>query len=237
MLPLSRRLTVQGMELTIPCAGQNYVGIGIGVTGDSWSSGTIQFWGSLNGSSDGWFLQNMIPYPNGTPNSIATTASNWFTQCGNLVLIRAVLTTAGTGIPTVQACVSQDGSFADAFLTPSQINRVSVGTANAQNQMTIPLDANRPWLLRTLTITTSGGAPSGTVQIKDGATLLYQADIQSSVAPARVRDGIVTIPVPLPSNAFPMAGLIGTPNQAMTITVSALGQYVISTIDAETHAA
>lgn len=212
------RLILNNVTMSIPLyvAGTTWCGIGISGT---WV-GTIAFSGSFDGVN--YVPLDALPWPTGTPTVQSATANgSWYVPTENFVTIQASLTVYTSGSPIVQLVASSDASFRNAFLTQAQKYRNSFAY-EAVNTMTIAADPNGAWRLRTLVISTDAvptWASSPALQVKDGSTLIYAID------PPLVA-GSYLVPLPTDPNAPNAAGggLVGTPGNAMTITLaSSLG--------------
>ena len=198
-------LNATGMSLSIFCAGQATVGIG--VTG-TWA-GTLSFYGSTDGIN--FFALSVTPFASGTNVSTATANGNWFVNAQNLMVVKVEFTRT-SGSATVIMSSSTDASWQNAFLTSAEQNNTSSATGGT-NTMTQAAQANRAWNLKSLLVSVSGPTwPGGTMRLRvfDGTitgTALFSTFLtETGGSVGRYYD------IDLPEG-----GITNTPGNAMTI--------------------
>lgn len=225
---VTKVLNAANQEATIWCAGQAKVGINIfSVTGTP----TISFFGSLDG-----LTYNPItvgPYPSATPSAAGvttTTAAGTFeVNVQNYQFIRVQMTT-GAGPASVILAASVDGSYQEAFLTPSNIGvslavlYPSTTSSSGVNTMTIPAQANRTVNLTFLEVSMTGLGFGGNAQLRiwdnavgNGVPLFseYLVGPVGSVGAKHLCS--------LPTDAQNNVGLQGSPGNALVVQVINLG--------------
>lgn len=226
---VSKVLTANLQEVTIWCAGQAKVGIGIpSMTGTN----TISFTGSLDGLT--FNPLTVGAYPSATPPAsgvtTATATGSFEVPVQNYLFIRAQLTT-GSGPVTVILAASLDSSYQEAFLVgQSSVNLTSTlypsttSTAADANTMTIPGAANRTVNLTFLEVSLSGAGFGGNAQLRiwDNAVgngvPLFSDFITSPVG------SVGTVQkINLPSDAQGNVGIQGTAGNALVVQIRNLG--------------
>jgi hypothetical protein len=226
---VTKVLNAVNQEVTIWCAGQSKVGIGItNVTGAS----TLSFFGSIDGITFNPITvgayPEAIPPVNGV--TVVTAAGNYELPVQNYLFIRVQMT-AGAGPATVIMAASVDSSYQEAFLVgQSSINLVSTlypsttSTAADANTMVIPGQANRMINLTFLEVSLVGSGFGGNAQLKiwDNAVLngvpLYSCFLTSPIGSV----GSVQ-KINLPQDAQGNIGVQGTPGNALVIQIRNLG--------------
>ena len=224
-------LNATGMAATIPLAGLSYCGVNLAGT---WV-GTASFFITYDGTN--YKPVTLMPYPSGTGVQTTTANGSWFLPLfggyGPSMALQVVFTTRTSGTMNVTLCGSDDGSFADAYVAPSAIYQTQVGTANATNTLTVAANVNHAWRIRSCTVSVTGsGTPTGTIQIKDGTTLVWSQDLLGTAGVPQ----IVQLDLPAESTQEP-GGVTGTTGNSISVVVAALGANVTSSINFECHAA
>lgn len=238
---VTRVLTAANQEVTIWCENQNKVGINIfSVTGTN----TFKFMGSTDGVQWNTLSVTTVPgavggqgpgsWSGNVPSSggvtSATAAGTWEAPVGNLKFVRVQMT-SGSGPAKVILAASVDGSYQEAFQTPTNIgvNQAVVfpsttSTAADTNTMTIPAVTNATINLTFLSVSMAGGGFGGNAQLRiwDGAVgsgvPLYQAFLTAPVG------SVGTVQkLDLPEDAQGNKGVQGTPGNAMVIQIRNLG--------------
>jgi hypothetical protein len=239
----SKVLTATNQEVTIWCAGQAKVGINIfSVTGTN----TFTFLQSQDGVS--FSPLSVAPYPaaqapgfqvggvatqTNLPTSAvqtATAAGQWEVNVGNIQFIRVQMT-AGNGPAKVIIAASVDGSYQEAFLTPTNIGVSSsvvfpstTSTASDTNTMTIPAVPNATINLTFLEVSLAGGGFGANAQLR-----IWDSAVGNGVP---LFSDFITAPVGsvgtvqkinLPTDAQGNVGLQGTPGNAMVVQIRNLG--------------
>lgn len=233
-------LNAVGQEATLWVAGQTKVGINLfGLSGTGtwsflYSTDGIQFYPLSVGTYPAVVGAPQVPAGGGnlpgTPVTSATAAGTWEVNVGNAQFIR-VQQTAGTGSMKVILAASVDGSYQEAFLTPSQIGVTSsvnfpstTSTASDVNTMTIPAVANAMINLTFLEVSLAGGGFGGNAQVRiwDGAigngVPLFSDFLTSPVG------SVGTVQkINLPTDAQGNVGIQGTPGSALVVQIRNLG--------------
>lgn len=235
-------LTATNQDLTLWVAGQSKVGINIfSVSGGP----TLSFLGSTDGVSYNTLTVGAYPAaiggtsPGGWYGNLPATQVTSTTAAGiyevdvaNLQFVRVQITSA-TGTPSARVIMaaSVDGSYQEAFLTPTNIGVTSsvvfpstTSTAADVNTMTIPAVANATINLTFCEVSLVGGGFGGNAQLRiwDGAigsgVPLFSDFLTSPVG------SVGTVQkVNLPVDAQGNIGLQATPGNAMTIQIRNLG--------------
>lgn len=160
----------------------------------------------------------------------ATGAGTWEVNVANLNFIRVQMTT-GNGPASVIMAGSVDGSYQEAFLTPSQIGVSSsvlfpstTSTASDINTLTIPCPANQTINLTFCEISLVGAGFGGNAQVRiwdkavgNGVPLFsdFLAGPVGSVGTVQKLN--------LPEDSQRNIGLQGSPGNAMVIQIRNLG--------------
>lgn len=241
---VTKTLNALNQEVTMWVAGQSKFGINIfSVTGTN----TFTFLGSTDG------LQfnpiSVAPYPAAAAAGItvggvatssplpaaavqtATTAGTFEGTVGNLQFVRVQMTT-GNGPASVILAASVDGSYQEAFLTPTQLGVTlavnypsTTSTAADVNTMTIPAQANRTINLTFLEVSLTGFGFGGNAQLSiwDNAVgngvPLFSDFITSPVG------SVGTVQkINLPTDSQGNVGIQGRPGNALVVQIRNLGQ-------------
>lgn len=223
-----KRLTATDQEITIWCAGQAKAGIAItAMTGTN----TLSFFGSTDGIQ--FTPLGVGAYPSATPPASAVTTAtatgNFEVNVQNYTFIRVQLT-SGSGPVTVVLSASGDGSYQEAFITAQTLG-VTLGvvypsttSSSSANTMAIPAQANRAINLTFLEVSMVGPGHGGNAQLRvwDGAVgngvPIYSCYLTSPVGSV----GTVQL-INLPTDEQGNVGLVGTPNNVMTVQIINLG--------------
>lgn len=237
---VSKVLTANNQEVTIWTGGQTKVGINIfSVTGTNTfsflgSTDGINFMpisvktvpGAAGGTSPGAWFGNFVS----TDVTTATAAGTFERSVENFTFIRVQLTT-GSGPAKVILAASVDGSYQEAFQTPTNIGVTqsvvypsTTSTASDTNTMTIPAVANGTINLTFCEVSMVGGGAGGNPQLRiwDGAVgsgvPLFSDFLTSPVG------SVGTVQkLNLPTDAQGNVGVQGTPGNAMVIQIRNLG--------------
>jgi hypothetical protein len=241
---VSKVLNALNQAVTIWCQGQSKLGINIfSVTGTN----TFTFLGSVDGIS--FRPYSVAPYPEaqaagfqvaGVPTTgnlpavavqQATGAGTWEADVGNLQFFR-VQVTAGAGPAKVTLTASVDGSYQEAFQTPTNIGVTSAvvypsttSTASDLNTMTIPCPPNATINLTFLEVSLAGAGFGGNAQLKIWDTAvgngvpLFSDFLTSPVGSV----GSVQL-INLPTDAQGNKGIQGSPGNPLVVQIRNLGQ-------------
>jgi hypothetical protein len=220
-------LNADQMNLTVFCGGQSKVGIG--VTGTF--VGTLSFAGSFDGIN--FVPLTVTPFASGTGVQTATATGNWEVNVKNLVAVRVTFSRT-SGSATVFLGTSIDSSYQTAFLAATSVNVTQEVSAGATNVITQAAQANRAWRLRTLSVAFSVAAGAAVkVTVADGANNLWSGFVPKQ----DVSTGGFTWQAPLPADTntpgVSGGGVVGTPGNAMTVTLAAPGGSVVSEVNCE----
>ena len=223
-------LNVAGQSISLGCAVP-VQRVGVGITGN-WA-GTLTLQVSYDGVN--FFPSTFTPFPSGTGVQTVTANGNYFADVGGAVAFRVVATTLTSGTAIVAVSAANDGSWRDAFLAPSSLFPSQNVAAGAVNSQVIAAVAGQAWRCRSVEIGFSV-APAAAVefQILDGAsTVLFDIFI-----PKDTPVGFYNVPLPPPDADVPgSGGVVGTVGNSMTLKLFAPGGSVVSTVNAELHAA
>lgn len=256
MATLAREiLTLDGMDLRISCLGMSYVGINVAGT---WA-GTVYFEGSLAPFGDsgapggsefkttGVYAQPSPPTPISAVYS-STVGGNWFWPVQNYSTFRVRFSrTSGSALVVLAASI--DSSWSNAFLAASGrfVNSFANGT---RNLLTIPADANFGKRLRSLVVSVAphvgGGAGTGSssaqgpsvaswasnpiLQIKDGSTVLWATDLQTTLP---FQYNVPLPPTQTTNYGIKDGGVYATPGNDLTIDLANAGTGVTTNLNAE----
>lgn len=225
----SKVLNAVNQEVTIWCAGQGKVGIGItAVTGTP----TLKFTASLDGLT--FNPLTVGAYPSATPPATgvteATAAGNYEVNVQNYQFIRAQMT-SGAGPATVILAASTDSSYQEAFLVgQSSVNLTSTlypsttSSAADTNTMTIPGQANRTINVTFLEVSLVGIGFGGNAQLRIWDNAVGNGVPLFSVFLVSPVGSVGTIQkIDLPEDAQGNIGIQGTPGNAMVIQLRNLG--------------
>ena len=239
----SKVLNATNQEVTMWVAGMTKVGINIfGVTGTN----TFTFLASQDGIQ--FNPVSAAPYPaaqapgfqvGGVPTQgnlpaaavqQATGAGTWELNVSNYNFVRVQMT-AGNGPASVVVAASVDGSYQEAFLTPSQIGISSAvvypstsSTASDLNTLTIPGQANRTIKLTFCEVSMVGQGFGGNAQIRiwDGA-VGNGVPLFSDFLTGPVGSVGSVQKINLPEDAQRNVGIEASPGNAMVIQIRNLG--------------
>lgn len=230
-------LSAQGQVLKLSTVGQSRVGFGIGGT---WV-GTLSFYVSydgvnyLGGSMGGPLA--VQPFPAGATQQTTNANGNFFADVNNALFVAVVITTLTSGAPNVVIAAANDGSWQDAFLAATSLSVTQNVAGGLVNSQVIAGQANRAWRCRSASVSFSVAPGVATeFQILDGASsVLWDGYI---AGPDAVAPGTFAIPLPPPDPSLPgSGGVVGTIGNSMTLKLFAPGGAVLSTVNAELHAA
>lgn len=228
MATLTREvLNADAMSVTIYCAGQSTVGIGLLGT---WA-GTATFYASTLTDPLVFIPITVTPFASGTDVASATANGNWFTNTKNYAAVKVTFTRTSGSLQVVMAA-AVDASWQDAFLTASQIY-VNSRATSGNNTLTQAAQTNRAWKLSDLEVSVAGPEPAGgssQVEVYDGTitdTLLFRTSLTAAAGSV---GRIYSIDLP-------DSGIVGTPGNAMTIVLRTLGATQSSDINAKFSAA
>lgn len=225
---VTKVLNAVNQEVTIWCAGQNKVGIGIpSLTGTV----TLSFYGSQDGLQFSPLTVGAYPSANPPASGVTTTsaAGNFEVPVQNYQFIRVQMT-SGVGPATVIMAASVDGSYQEAFISPANLGVTlatlypSTTSSAGVNTMTIPAQANRTINLTFLEVSMTGPGFGGNAQLKifDG-TATTTAPLFSDYLTGPVGSVGTVQKINLPTDAQGNVGIQGTPGNAMTIQIVNLG--------------
>ncbi len=228
---VTKVLNAVNQEVTIWCAGQQKVGIGVSaITGTP----TVSFFGSMDG-----IVFNPITvatYPAASPpvggvvTASPTVNTNYEVPVQNYTFIRTQLTT-GAGPVTVIMAASVDGSYQEAFLVgQSSVNLVSTlypsttSTAADVNTLTIPGQANRTVNLTFLEVSLVGAGFGGNAQLRIWDNAVGNGVPLFSDFIAGPVGSVGTVQkINLPTDAQGNIGIQGTPGNALVVQLRNLG--------------
>lgn len=241
---VSRVFNAANQEVTMYVAGLAKVGINIfSVTG---SANVFSFFGSIDGVS--WFPLSVAPYPaaqaagmtvggvaqtGNLPASAIQTASaagTWEAEVSNLSFVRVQMT-SGSGPASVVMAGALDGSYQEAFLTPSQIGistavvyPSTTSTASDTNTQTIPAQANRAINLTfcEISLVGLGFGGNGQVRIWDGS-VGNGVPLFSDFLTGPVGSVGTVQKLNLPVDADGKIGIQASPGNAMVVQIRGLG--------------
>ena len=240
---VTKVLNATNQEVTIWCVGQSKVGINIfSVTGTN----TFTFLASQDGIQ--FTPVSVAPYPAAqaagfqiggvaTQGNVpaanvqtATAAGTFEVNVANWQFIRVQMT-AGNGPAKVIMTASVDGSYQEAFLTPTNIGITqsivypsTTSTASDVATMTIPAVANATINLTFCEVNMAGPGFGANAQLRiwDGSVgtnvPLFQDFLTGPVGSVGTSQVLN-----LPKDAQGNVGLQGTPGNAMTIQIKNLG--------------
>ncbi len=240
---VTKVLNAVGQEVTIWVAGQTKVGINIftlsgtptltflgSTDGISYMPLTVGAYPStVGGAAPGSWYGNL---PSGGVTS-TTVAGQFEVTDSNLQFVRVQMTGAVGATPSAKVILaaSSDGSYQEAFLTPSNIGVSSsvvfpstTSTAADTNTLAIPAVANACINLTFCEVELTGTGFGGNAQVRiwDGAVgtgvPLWQGFLTSPVGSVGTQQTLN-----LPKDAQGNVGLQGTPGNAMTIQIRNLG--------------
>lgn len=239
---VSKLLNAVGAEATLWVVGQDKIGINIfGVTGTI----TLTIFGSVDGikydpvsvmtypaTVATGFPIGGVPTTGNLPTAAVTTATanaQFELLVGNLQFVR-VQQTAGTGTAKVIIAASVDGSYQEAFQTPTNLG-VTLGvvypsttSSGGVNTMTIPAVVNAAINLTFLDVEMAGPGFGANAQLRiwDGAigvgTPLFSSYLTGPVGSVGTQQVIN-----LPKDSQGNVGIQGTPGNAMNIQIVNLG--------------
>lgn len=233
-------LNAVGQEATLWVAGQSKVGINVfGVIGTV----TLSFFASVDGIT--YYPLSLGAYPAGvsaaqvpvgggnlplTQVQTATANGQYEVNVQNITFVR-VQQTAGAGSGKVIIAASVDGSYQEAFLTPSNIGVTSsvvfpstTSTASDTNTLTIPAVANAAINLTFCEVSCAGGGFGGNAQLRiwDGS-VGNGVPLFSDFITAPIGSVGTVQKINLPTDAQNNVGLQGTPGNAMVLQIRNLG--------------
>ncbi len=228
---LREALNSQGMQLTIFCGGQSYVGLNVSGT---WA-GLINWSGSFDGIK--FFPLSVTPFPSGATVQSVTGNGNSFVPVQNYVAVRATLTTLTSGSAVVTMAASIDSSYQDAFLGATSLFVNQETSGGLTNVVTIAAQANRAWRCRTLSVGFSVAAGAAVaLTISDGSSgVIWKGYVPANPEATGTSGGTFLVPLPADSNVPGVSGggVVGTVGNSMIITLGAPGGSVVSEVNAE----
>jgi hypothetical protein len=240
---VTKKLNAANQESTIWVAGQSKVGINIfSVTGTP----TFTFLGSTDGvqynpvsvapypaaQAAGYQIGGVATQANLPAGAIqtASAAGQWEVNVGNLQFFRVQMT-AGAGPASLIMAASVDGSYQEAFQTPTNIGVTqsivypsTTSTASDLNTMTIPAVTNATINLTFLEVSMTGGGPGGNAQLRiwDNAVGNGVPLYSCFLTPPTGSVGTVQ-KINLPTDAQNNIGVQGTPGNALVVQIRNLG--------------
>lgn len=130
---LRQVFTATGHKANLLVAGMSNVGFGLFGT---WA-GTVTFKGSYDGVTFNTLSVQTYPY-NATAVTTATANGSWFVPLpGGLIAVQAVFTSRTSGSVVIAIGASNDGSFAQAFVAPTTIQKSSQSASAGANTVSI----------------------------------------------------------------------------------------------------